>query len=390
MKVAVASLGDPSSVSTWSGIPCNIISVLKKRGHEVSPILLSPPKEPWYYNWLRRYYHRVKHKWFLGSVEKVWLQQIAHQLDAQVNAVRPHAVLVIHADWLAYSTFTYPAVIIHDTTFASIVDYYPSFSNLSQRSLQMGNQMYQRALQKSKAAIFSAEWATRSAVNQYAYPAAKAFTIPFGANIDEIPQRKEVEEWIMQRSCSKSCDFVFIGTQWKRKGGPEVLRFIKALSNKGVPTSLTIVGCAPDVPSEFKDLVTIIGYLKKDEPSEVMRFAKILKESHALVVLSEAECFGCVYCEANAYGLPALGRDTGGVSEIIKEGINGMLYRSDDSIETFADKWATVWHDKAKYHAMAMNAYNQFASRLNFDAFGNGLENVLNMIAEPKSKANDH
>ena len=381
MRIAVASLGDPSSVDTWSGIPANIILALKKKGHEIQSIALDRPKEPWHFSWLRRYYFRIKNKWFLGAVEEQWLKKISEQLDEKVNRLEPEVVLVIHGDWLAYSTFKFPACIIHDTTFASIVDYYPSFTNLSDRSLRMGNQMYQRALNKSMAAVFSAHWATHSAITKYGSPESKVFTIPFGANMGHLPSESEVSQWINSRSLRESCNLVFIGTHWKRKGGPESLRFVSCLNKMGIRTHLTIIGCSPDIPSEMKEVVSVVGYLKKDEPSDRAKLNNILSESHALILPSQAECYGCVYCEANAYGLPALGRDTGGVPEIIKDGINGLLLKSGDSIDDFASRWADIWRDRSGYTSMSRNSYSEFRQRLNYDVFANKLENVLTNLA---------
>ena len=377
MKIAVASLGDPCSIETWSGIPASIISGLRKKGHEIKPINLIRPAEPWHYSWLRRYYHRTHHKWFMASVEAEILKAISAQLDLEVNRIKPAAVLVIHGDWLAYATFDYPAFIIHDTTFASIVNYYSSFTNLSDRSLMMGNQMYQKALNKSVAAIFSARWASDSAVTHYRLPESKVFTIPFGANIFQTPTDNEVNGWIRSRSDGDVCNFVFIGTQWDRKGGPDTLRFVAALDKLGIKCRLTIVGCDPIIPLQLQKIVELAGFINKSERSENARLHRILRESHALIVLSKAECYGCVYCEANAYGLPALGRDTGGVSEIIRDGVNGLLLTSAETIESFAERWSVIWRDRTAYRTLAANAYHEFKRRLNYDVFTDKLEDVM-------------
>jgi len=377
MKIAIASLGDPSSASTWSGIPCSIMAELEKRGHEVIPIALSKPAEPWHFSWRRRFHHRVRNNWFLGAVEKVWLSKVSEQLDDHVKNIRPRIVLVIHADWLAYATFRCPAVIIHDTTFASIVDYYPSFSNLSRRSLKNGHEMYRRALEKCAAAVYPADWATRSAVAQYNLPETKAFTIPFGANMRFDPGGLQVAHWIDQRSSDETCKLVFIGTQWNRKGGPEVLGFVRALNAAGVKTTLTIVGCTPPIPADLAAFVDQVGFLYKDDPAHAERFSEILRKSHALIVLSHAECYGCVYCEANAYGLPAIGRDTGGVAGIIRSGVNGLLLGADERVEILAEKWSAIWRNRIAYTRLARNAYEEYAERLNYGVFVRKLEAVM-------------
>lgn len=382
MKIAIASLGDPESLQTWSGIPANITVALKRKGHEIFPITLRSPKQPWTYDWLRRYYSRTQRKWFMAAVEPKLLKCIGQQLDEQVNRAKPEVVLVIHGDWLAYSSFETPACIIHDTTFASISDYYPEFTNLAARSLRLGNQMYQRALDKAKASFFSADWAAKSAIEHYRIDASKIFTLPLGANIAHAPTRSQVDQWIRNRVESRGCNFLFLGKPWLRKGGPDALRFITALQNKGIECRLTIIGCSPEIPSAMADHVTVLGFLRKDVASDAERLTRALVESHALILLSQAECYGCVYCEANAYGLPALGRDTGGVPEIIKDGVNGLLMDSNESPESLAGRWAAFWLERSQYAALSQRAYTEYSTRLNLNTYADRLTSVLETLLQ--------
>jgi glycosyltransferase involved in cell wall biosynthesis len=377
MKIAIASLGDPRAVKTWSGIPAHIIPALEARGHEVVGIELNKPAEPWYYNWLRRIYSRLQGKWFLSSVEKPVLQAIGRQFDSEVASIKPDVVLVIHGDFLAYTTFEQPSILIHDTTFASLLGYYSGFSNLAARSVKAGNDMYQRALNNVTAAVFSADWATQSALNDYETDPNKLYTIPLGANLKQPPATALVNQWIDDRAQSDTCNLLFLGVDWKRKGGPDILRFIAHLNSKGIKCMLNVVGVTPAIPAEHKAYINVIGFLKKSIPAEAAQLEKLLETSSALILPSIAECYGCVFCEANAYGLPALGRDTGGIPEIIKEGINGFMLGLNETPEAFADRWADVWLNKESYNRMAIQSRNEYETRLNYDTFAQKLEELI-------------
>lgn len=377
MKIAVASLGDPRSVKTWSGIPAHIIPALEKRGHEVVAIALHKPAEPWYYNWLRRFYYRLQKKWFLSSVEKKILQRIGQQFDDAVANSRPDIVISIHGDFLAYTTFTQPSVIVHDATFACLVDYYPEFSNLTQRSISAGNAMYQLASKKATAAVFSATWASKSAMHDYSMEKDKVYTVPFGANLDLIPTNKQVEQWINERSLASTCNLLFLGINWKRKGGVEALHFVKTLNLLGVKAKLIIVGCSPMIDKADEQYVEELGFLKKSVFEERQRLESLLQHSHALILPSIAECYGCVYCEANAYGLPALGRDTGGVSEIIRNDINGLLWKRNESLESFANRWKKIWQSRKNYIELSATSRNEYDTRLNYNVFVSKLEDII-------------
>lgn len=387
MKIAVAGLGNPRSVKTWSGTPAHIIAALEKRGHEVISISLQKPAEPWYYDWLRRIYDRLQDKWFLSSVEKRVLQDIGKQIDQAVEKANPEIVLVIHGDFLAYCTFTIPSIIIHDTTFASLIEYYPEFSKLTHRSIRAGNDMYQRALTKASAAVFSAGWASQSAINDYTVDSNKVFTVPLGANLSRVPSDTDVENWIAKRSLATTHSFLFIGVRWERKGGPDALRFVKALNQIGIPSELVVVGCTPTLDESSKPYVRQLGFLRKDVPQESQQLEALLQTCQALLVPSVAECFGCVYCEANAYGLPVLARNTGGIPEIIKEGTNGLMLQQDESPEDFAQRWAKICADKDAYHSMAQRARAEYKTRLNYEVFAERLEEIAYPLVSTPIKA---
>jgi len=57
------------------------------------------------------------------------------------------------------------------------------------------------------------------------------------------------------------CRPVFIGTNWKKKGGDKLLQAYQQLKSEGFPCTLTIIGSVPkDEPEEDENL--IINQLK--------------------------------------------------------------------------------------------------------------------------------
>lgn len=377
MKIVIASKGNPTNVKTWSGIPYYIYDALQKKGHDVEGISLDDPKEPWYYDWYRRVNYKLSKKWFWSEMEPYMLKKIASQFNREVERVNPDAVILIHGHFLAYTTFKQPTVIIHDTTFAQIINYYPEFRRLADRTINQGNSMYQRSLERATAAVFSSSWAAQSAIADYNTEASKVYTIPFGANLSSIPQAEAAGRWIIDRAQDEICRLLFLGIDWERKGGPEALRFVAELNRAGIKSSLTVVGCFPDIPADLTAYVNLVGFLRKDVAEEAEQLERLLITSTALLLPSLAECYGCVFCEANAYGLPALGRDTGGVSEIIKDGVNGLLMSDDESPEAFASRWASLWRDRPTYIAISEGARREFDERLNYDVFVDRIGEIL-------------
>ncbi len=122
--------------------------------------------------------------------------------------------------------------------------------------------------------------------------------------------------------------FISIGNLIALKGHDYTLRAMKALVEKGhTNICLKLLGRGP-LEQELKDLaeelgiepyVEFVGYVPYDDVR-----AK-LQESDVFVLPSWYEAFGCVYLEAMACGLPAIGCRGNGIDEVIIHGQTGYL-----------------------------------------------------------------
>lgn len=64
---------------------------------------------------------------------------------------------------------------------------------------------------------------------------------------------------------------------------------------------------------------------------QVPTTAPLLAASDALVVASDREPFSVALLEALAAGVPVIGADSGGTPDIVRDGVNGILFRSGDA-----------------------------------------------------------
>ena len=121
---------------------------------------------------------------------------------------------------------------------------------------------------------------------------------------------------------------VSVGNLIPLKGHDYTLRAIKQLVDEGYNrVSFKLAGRGP-LEEELKaltnelgleDKVEFLGYVPYDE------VVKLLQNSDVFVMPSWYEALGCVYLEAMACGLPAVGCLGNGIDEIIKDGENGFL-----------------------------------------------------------------
>jgi glycosyltransferase involved in cell wall biosynthesis len=258
-----------------------------------------------------------------------------------------------------------PIVYYSDATFSALYNYYEWFSNFMRISEWEGNRIEKAALNRCTCAVFSSEWAATSAINDYHTDASKVSIVPMGPNLKQIPDR----ELALQPREKDKCKLLFIGVEWERKGGQIAFDTMQALKARGVNASLTIVGCTPPQAVQDNDLY-VIPRLNKANPAEYEKFVELLSTHHFFILPTRAECFGVVFCEASAFGLPSITTDTGGIASAVRNGVNGYRLPLSATGEEYAELIADLFTDYDNtYVPLSISSRNIFEKELNWDAF---------------------
>ncbi len=166
---------------------------------------------------------------------------------------------------------------------------------------------------------------------------------------------------------------------WERKGGWTALEIADLLNRSGLPTRLTIVGSTPRIPDRFLQYVDVRGRLDKSSGG-ADEIARLMKSSHFLVLPTQAEAYGLVMCEANAFGVPALSTSVGGVPTVIRPDKNGTLFDRDASAEAYAAYILGLFDDYAKYLRLAHSSRDEFETRLNWTVAGTAVRSLLESL----------
>jgi glycosyltransferase involved in cell wall biosynthesis len=265
-----------------------------------------------------------------------------------------------------------PIVLIGDSTKGQLIDYYPWFSNLLKRSIYENHTVQSMALKKASAALYSSTWAAQSAIKDYATDPQKVHVVPFGANFDENPPR----ELALSREKSQQCRLLFLGVEWQRKGGEIAFETLLKLEEMGIEAELIVCGCVP--PKKFVHRrMKVIPFLNKNDPRQREELNKLFLHADFLFVPTRGECYGLVFCEANAFGLPVIATNTGGVSEIVRDGENGYLLPPDAGGSAYAELIAKVYYDDQHYAEMVKASRTAFEERLNWAAWGMTTKKIL-------------
>lgn len=161
---------------------------------------------------------------------------------------------------------------------------------------------------------------------------------------------------------------------WKLKGGDKVLAAYRALRQRGFPCHLTLIGIHPETLPED---VTTIGLLDKAKPSDVALLKEAYQKANFFFMPSTFNCFGIVYAEGASFGVPSLATRVGGVSQVVREDVNGLLFEADSSAEEMADRIIALYNDRQRYERLCQSALQDAQERLNWKVWGEKLEAIL-------------
>ncbi len=256
-----------------------------------------------------------------------------------------------------------PIVYASDVTFALLNNYYPEFTGLLTRSVRDGHLIEQEALNRSRVALFSSRWAGESAVKDYGVAEEKVTVIPFGANIETIPPI----DTVLSKGRSDRLKLLFLAVNWRRKGGDLALETLVSLLHRGVDAELIVCGCVP--PDGVRhERMTVIPFLSKDDPKQKQALTDLFLSADFLLLPTRFDCTPIVFCEANAYGLPVVTTDTGGVSSLVTAGENGIMLPLSAGADEYASAIMAAYSSDG-YASLVRSSRAAFDKRLNWGSW---------------------
>ena len=327
---------------------------------------------------LRRRLHGWQQEHYLAWTEprfnRDYAAQIAQQLAAKCHDRNdPHppgsdgydAIVTPDTNLVAYLDTNRPIFLWADTTYATLMDEYPGFRDLCDRSRRQLHELDQLALTRCRRALLASDWAIDGATAAYRLDRDRFRLIELGGNLEPLDS-SAIPAAIKGRD-RQTLNLLFVGTDWQRKGGDRAIALVEQLRDRQIPTRLTTIGGQP--PAD-PDLIHNLGRLDPTKPTDRTQLEAAFAAAHFLVLPSEAECFGHVLCEANGFGVPVLTSDVGGISSVVRSGVNGLIAPLAGWADSIAPRVADLWRDRSAYETLARSARREYDRRLNWTILG--------------------
>jgi glycosyltransferase involved in cell wall biosynthesis len=360
--VAIASY-DPNDVTKWSGIPYFIYKALTDNAGNTEVIYVRGlmPLFVFAARAVNRLFRQLGIK-LECRFSTAYAMLVGVYLTARLRFMGPGTLLFIAgSDELAYLRTNRRVIYISDATFRVIAPLYSNFRALPKWLQEQGDRNEARSLSRADFIIYPSNWAADSARRDYGVPDNRIYVLPFGPNIPEqlihyAPKAIDPEQEI---------NILFIGVDWVRKNGDLVLVVCQLLKASGLKVRLVIAGDIPERVREF-EFVNALGPLRKSVDHDLSALCDAFRDAHFFLLPTVADAFGVVFVEAQAYGVPQLAFDVGGVGSAVIHDKTGLLLPVDAPAEQFAQEILRCVNDSKLYAKLSRGSREHYLQHANW------------------------
>lgn len=364
IRIGFVTRSEAANVTSWSGTTAHMQQALQEAGARIQPLdqmrLAAMRLDKWGNQMRRRLglpQTRPLRSWRAS-------RHFARQIQAQL-AAKPSDVLFSPAGSVLLAALETPLPLAYssDATFRLLSRYYPGHERLAARSLREMDEMEQAVISRADLLIYPTEWVARSAIEDYGADPARIHVVPYGANLPAPPR-----DAALAARPSRPLQLLFIGVDWRRKGGDLAVATLAELNSRGIAAHMTVIGCTPPERVSRNNL-TVVPFLDKNNPSQRAVLSSYYLAADLFLMPTRQECYGIVFCEAAAYGVPSITTATGGVPGVVLEDVTGRLLPLDADAAAFADAVEGVLSVPGGLAALRRRTRDDYEARLNWESW---------------------
>jgi glycosyltransferase involved in cell wall biosynthesis len=178
-----------------------------------------------------------------------------------------------------------------------------------------------------------------------------------------------------------------VGRVVEAKGLTYLCEAMKQLKEQKVPVHLNVVGdgeLRPELAkfvkkNNLEDVITLVGWVQPENIAEYYTEANAFVGPSIETENGWKEAFGVVFAEASASGLPVVTTDTGGIKDIIKDEVNGLVVPQKNS-EAIAEAVKRLQKDPKLCDKLGKRGVTYITENFSWDVIAKKYEQVFESV----------
>jgi glycosyltransferase involved in cell wall biosynthesis len=260
------------------------------------------------------------------------------------------------------STPGIPHFIYTDHTHLENLNYAANRNNLfSPKWIALEKEVYQNAA----LTFVRSTNVRRSVIEDYGEPEGKVVCVYAGGNAKVSDVKRENSDYTQP-------NILFVGLDWKRKGGADLLEAFQQVRDRCPKARLTIVGARPEIHIPNCELIGPV------EPEELDSY---YQQASVFCLPTHLEPFGIVFIEAMTAHLPIVATRLGAIPDFVEEGKNGLLVEPGD-VHRLADALLKLLENPQLCRSFGEHSFQLTKERYSWGAVGEKFrQNILAVLS---------
>ena len=208
-----------------------------------------------------------------------------------------------------------------------------------------------------------------------------------GIDVERVQQRKGSAVETAAAPQPRKLRLVMCGDVSSLKGQDQAIRALALIKDANVRKNITL-----DVFGEVHSEKAYMGDMQRIIEGAGLtgnvvfrgyssQLATLLKEYDCGIICTRREGFGLATAEFMAAGLAVIASDTGANSELIEDGVSGLIYRYQDAVDLSA-KIETLYRDRDKLNSYGRSARRTVEEKFTIEANCRGILDVYREVSE--------
>lgn len=218
----------------------------------------------------------------------------------------------------------------------------------------------------------------------------KINVIPNFVNLDEFYPLKKSKIIKERKPYNGKKVILSLSRIVRRKGHHIVLKSLQYLK-KEIPNFIYLIAGNGDTDyiNELKALskslninknVKFLGFIEENEKNKIYNICDVyIMNSHQTNENGDSEGFGISFIEANACAKPVIGTKVGGVTDAIKNEVNGLLIEPNDPIQTYS-AMICILKNKKMYDKISRQSLKLVKKDFDLEVIGQRYKEIIDEL----------